>query len=543
MKLINSVKNLICDKVYAAIVLISAMAGYGYELTHCSYGVDDVIYDWYIDTGRLVSMGRFTPWFINKFFKISEFTPFIVDFFGVILFILAGTVICAVLQDILKLEQSKYWLYAVFTALMILYPMNGEVFIYYMHNGMCTAFFLSSLALYFTYRVKNNHVKERLLSDFIALIFIVFAICCYESFIIVLMTLGVLVSLTESIAGTKHNIKELGSWIISLVVVVGLAAVLRSIITKILCGVMGLEVYQTSGGEIGWQFGENVGEIGRTLKNQLMSNYLFYGAGYFPITLFLFAVLSLLIILAVYSWKNKDIWPIILGIFLLIGQFSISILIGMMQLYRMSQSIVVLVAFSIFALILILSKYKAGQIVAIVLSAMLLYTSALEICRLYVFEYGMSDRCADKVKTIGEYLESNYDLDKKKVVFIGKFERSIEEDDYLYISAGEPGYKFLNWCDIHVYGYDPMVVAAGRFYKIETVTDGDVLTWSVNAYGYHNWATQKLFGHYGYDIKITDSIEEYNSVVDDFNSENEDCDECIVEFGDYIIVVLGREEI
>ena len=82
MKLINSVKNLIFDKVYLAIVTITALAGYGYELTHCSYGVDDVIYDWYIDSGRLVSMGRFTPWLINKFFKINEFTPFIIDFIG-----------------------------------------------------------------------------------------------------------------------------------------------------------------------------------------------------------------------------------------------------------------------------------------------------------------------------------------------------------------------------------------------------------------------------------------------------------------------------
>ncbi|WP_405376673.1 hypothetical protein, partial [Pseudobutyrivibrio sp.] len=82
-----------------------------------------------------------------------------------------------------------------------------------------------------------------------------------------------------------------------------------------------------------------------------------------------------------------------------------------------------------------------------------------------------------------------------------------------------------------------------RFYKIETVTDGDVLTWSVNAYGYHNWATQKLFGHYGYDIRITDSTEEYDSVVNDFYSEYPEFDEGIVEVGDYIVVVLGHEEI
>lgn len=538
MKLINSVKNLIFDKVYLAIVTITALAGYGYELTHCSYGVDDVIYDWYIDSGRLVSMGRFTPWLINKFFKINEFTPFIVDFIGVILIILAGTVLCVVFAEILGEDRVPSWIYAVFTSLMLVYPMNGEVFIYYMHNGMGVAFLLSAIAIYLMYSVKGEGLKAQLPRDILALVLMVLAICCYESFSIVIITIGVILVLLKAFSGEKIQVKTDGIWVVTVVLVTAVAMVLRSIITKILCVIMGLDVYQTSGGMIGWQFSDNAGEIGTVLKNQLMSNFLFYGAGYFPITLFLFAVVALIVLCGIVSWKNRDFWPIVLGILLVIGQFSISFLLGVMQLYRMSQSIVVLVAFSVFILLVLISKWKIGRVVAVILAGIILYGSAREISQLFVFEYNMCDRCADKVKEIGSYLQSNYDLSEKKVVFVGEFSRSMDEQDYLHIRKGEAGYRFLNWCDVHVYGYDPAVVEAGRFYKKETVTDGDVLTWSVNAYNTHNWATQKLFAHYGYDIKITDTNEEYDRVVDYYNNDCTDTQDDFIEYDDYVIVVL-----
>ena len=151
----------------------------------------------------------------------------------------------------------------------------------------------------------------------------------------------------------------------------------------------------------------------------------------------------------------------------------------------------------------------------------------------------MCDRCADKVKEIGSYLQSNYDLGEKKVVFVGEFSRSMDEQDYLHIRKGEAGYRFLNWCDVHVYGYDPAVVEAGRLYKKETVTDGDVLTWSVNAYNSHNWVTQKLFAHYGYDIKITDSNKEYDTILSGFYEKYPEPKAGTYNFGNYIVVVLG----
>lgn len=538
MRLIDSVKNFIFDKVYVAIVTIAALIGYGYEITHCSYGVDDVIYDWYIDSGRLVSMGRFTPWLINKFFKINEFTPFIIDFIGVILILLAGTVLCAVFADVIGDGKVPSWIYAVFTSLMLVYPMNGEVYIYYMHNGMGLAFLLSAIAVYLMHSNRGKKLKEQLLSDVIAVVLMVFALCCYESFSLVIVTLGVCLVLFRSFKGEKLRIKTDGLWVITVVVITAVAMILRSVITRILCVAMGLEVYQTSGGSIGWQFADNAGEIWTTLKNQLMSNYLFYGAGYFPITLFLIAVVALIVICVYFSVKNRDIWPVVLAVLVVIGQFSISFLIGVMQLYRMCQSIVVLVAFIVFAVMILLSKYKIGRIVAMALSILVVFEAAREISQLFVFEYNMCERCGDKVKSIGEYLDANYDLSQQKIVFVGDFTRSIEEADYLYISAGEPGYRFLNWCDVHVYDYDPAVVAAGRFYKIETITDGDVLTWSTNAYGYHNWATQRLFAHYGYDIRITDSTEEYYKIIDKYKDEYSDSDEDYLEIDGYVVVVL-----
>ncbi|MBR5953192.1 MAG: glucosyltransferase domain-containing protein, partial [Pseudobutyrivibrio sp.] len=294
------------------------------------------------------------------------FTPFIIYFIGAIIIILAVTVVFKVFVEVLGEDRVPSWIYAVFTSLMLVYPMNGEVFIYYMHNGMGVAFLLSAIAIYLVYSVKGQKLKAQLLSDISALILMVLAICCYESFSLVIVTVGVCLVLLKSFIYKKIELKTDGIWVATVVVMTAVAMVLRSIITKILCAIMGLDVYQTSGGMIGWQFSDNAAEIGATLKNQLMRNFLFYGAGYFPISLFLFAVVVLLVICGIVSWKNRDFWPIVLGILLVIGQFSISFLLGVMQLYRMSQSIVVLVAFSVFILLVLISKWRIGRVVAVI---------------------------------------------------------------------------------------------------------------------------------------------------------------------------------
>ena len=61
-------------------LIIAAVAGYGYEITHSSLGIDDVCIGLYFDDGLGVSIGRWPFYVINKLFHVTEFEPFIMEF-------------------------------------------------------------------------------------------------------------------------------------------------------------------------------------------------------------------------------------------------------------------------------------------------------------------------------------------------------------------------------------------------------------------------------------------------------------------------------
>ena len=81
-----------------ASLIIAAIAGYGYEITHSSLGIDDVCIGLYFDDGLGVSIGRWPFYVINKIFHVTEFEPFILEFIAVLIFMFAANVWSAVLS-------------------------------------------------------------------------------------------------------------------------------------------------------------------------------------------------------------------------------------------------------------------------------------------------------------------------------------------------------------------------------------------------------------------------------------------------------------
>ena len=71
------------NKIYMVSLIIAAVAGYGYEITHSSLGIDDVCIGLYFDDGLGVSIGRWPFYVINKLFHVTGFEPFIMEFAAV----------------------------------------------------------------------------------------------------------------------------------------------------------------------------------------------------------------------------------------------------------------------------------------------------------------------------------------------------------------------------------------------------------------------------------------------------------------------------
>ena len=79
------------QKIYVIILCLTAICGYGFEMTHPSIGIDDTAVSLYLEDGLEVVMGRWFIYLINKIFHLSDFSPFMMELIGVILLCISAT--------------------------------------------------------------------------------------------------------------------------------------------------------------------------------------------------------------------------------------------------------------------------------------------------------------------------------------------------------------------------------------------------------------------------------------------------------------------
>ena len=165
-----------------ASLIIAAIAGYGYEITHSSLGIDDVCIGLYFDDGLGVSIGRWPFYVINKIFHVTEFEPFILEFIAVLIFMFAAIVWSAVLRYVLG-DKLPIACYAVFSAMLLDYSLIAEVFIYYLQNGVPIIYAIVAVAVFDFYYLYTHNLeqKQRILHKFGMSLIVSVAIGFYEA--------------------------------------------------------------------------------------------------------------------------------------------------------------------------------------------------------------------------------------------------------------------------------------------------------------------------------------------------------------------------
>lgn len=88
------------QKIYVIILSLTAICGYGFEMTHPSIGIDDTAVSLYLEDGLEVVMGRWFIYLINKIFHLSDFSPFMMELIGVILLCISATLFCVLFRRI-----------------------------------------------------------------------------------------------------------------------------------------------------------------------------------------------------------------------------------------------------------------------------------------------------------------------------------------------------------------------------------------------------------------------------------------------------------
>ena len=181
-KLNEEIRYFLNNKMYVISLIIAAVAGYGYQLTHGTCGIDDIAIDMYFEDGLGVAIGRWPFFYINKLVNVADYQPCIMDFAAVLLLMLAAVLWSALVRSIVKIELP-IMCYVVFSTMFMVYSLIAEVFIFYLHNGIAIIYCLVAICLYGFYYIYLSRldVKKLIGMNVIFAILMCVAISFYES--------------------------------------------------------------------------------------------------------------------------------------------------------------------------------------------------------------------------------------------------------------------------------------------------------------------------------------------------------------------------
>lgn len=527
------------NKLYMISLIIAAIAGYGYEMTHSSLGIDDVCIGLYFDDGLGVSIGRWPFYLINKLFHVTEFEPFILEFAAVLILMMAAVIWCAVLRSLLG-DKIPTACYAVFAAMLVDYSLIAELFIYYLHNGVAIIYALTGLAVFELYYLRTHSMerKQRILHKLCMSILVSVSVGFYEAAANVFLTGAILLMLMDCVCDNRMKIKKFKDFFLSLFLVGRIlvyAIIERSLITRICMLVFGIEPYSY----------RSVGSMLRILKypgriltiiRQILRDYVFVGLAYYPIGLFVAASVFFVMMVIAATVYKKNIYILFLGMICYLSLFALSLLQGDALPYRSNLMLALFVAAVLCFLTIGIMRCRHQWIrgLGMVLVISVIYNSAFDLNHWFAFEYEKNQNELAVVDHVAYDLQKGgYDIGEKPVVFIGTYELNPAILEKCSMGADTPGYSVIKGLN------DWMEEETGERYIYTQTLSWSLIDWAIPGfyiYEGYNREMIRLFEERGYRL-IWGGTELYEKAVEKEAELSEYPREgYIKEYDEYIVV-------
>lgn len=527
------------NKIYMVSLIIAAVAGYGYEITHSSLGIDDVCIGLYFDDGLGVSIGRWPFYVINKLFHVTGFEPFIMEFAAVLILMFAAIVWSAVLRYILG-DKLPIACYAVFSAMFLDYSLIAEVFIYYLQNGVPIIYTLVGMAVFDLYYLYTHDLeqKQRILHKLGMSLLVSVSVGFYEAAANVFLT-GVLLIMIVDCFGANHmRIRKFKQFFMSLFLVgrvLVYAIVERSLITKVCMAIFGIEPYSYRSAGSMLRILKYPGRI-LTIIRQILRDYVFVGLAYYPIGLFVATSILFIVIIIAGSIYKKNLYILFLGIICYGSIFVLSLPQGDALPYRSNLMIALLVAMVLFYLTYVILKcrYQLINVIGMVLVISVVYNSAFDLNHWFAFEYEKNQSELAVVDQVAYDLQKGgYNIAEKPVVFIGSYELNPAILEKCSMGSDTPGYSVIK--DLN----DWMGEETGERYVYVQTLSWSLIDWAIPGfyiYEGYNREMIRLFEERGYQL-IWGGTELYEKALEQEEQLNEyPLEGYIREYDDYIVV-------
>ncbi len=524
------------DKIYILLLCFTAVCAYGYLVTHSTIGIDDTPYNYYFEEGLAAIVGRWVLFLMNKIVHISEFAPFLTDFVGVLILMVAVTVWAALFRSILGDKVAKYGYYF-FACIFLSCPLISEVFTYFLHNGVAIGYLCCGISLCC---FREGILQRKWLPLGGSAVFLWIALGCYESFMMVWLLGICLLLLTIRLAGEDGKVFRA---LCVAAAVAAVAMVLRSIMIALVTGVFGLEALRDEAVQrsvtelVSWMFEENAAaEFVYTLKKMFVM-YGVFAYAYYPIKIFLLASVVIFVFAIWRSIRQKDGWIFLLTCAGFVAAFLLVFIEGSPTLYRSAQFLPVICGFGALVFLYAASgvKWKVVRGIACGLLCVILWNQCADMNRWFYVDYMKYENAKEVVSQIAYDLERGYDTGKP-VIFTGEYlvPESIVDEAYINYNS-EIFFKMKNITDrIDVHLLD-------KFYRdygvwVPQTPELSVIEWGRNAFG-DDSELIRFFAMHGYElVPYTESERYLEWEIYSLNLPSFPKEGYIQDMGDFIIV-------
>ena len=533
------------NKVYAAVLSLTAVCSYGFLISHETVGIDDTCIPLYFEDGLAPAVGRWTLYLINKCIRLSDFAPWMTEIAGVLLLLFAVTVWCVLFSRILGRGKSIAG-YTFFSAIFLSCPLISEIYVYYLHNGISLAYGLTGISLLLVLKaLEAGGGKRKAVSYTVgAAAVLAAALGCYESFMIV-FSVGMLLVfiLLRGFADNerKYPVNPMG-WIGMLFVTTVSSITFRWLILSLLAAVFHIEIPENFNVEFRSIFSfEDMtrAEFFMNFKRFWLKYYL-NAFAYPPIAVLVFGIAVLLVICIVRGVRKKDIYLPLAALAVPLAPACMVIVEGKDTYYRASQYVPLIGAFVIFLLLTLIKEYlpQTCMTVGVALAVVLLWNQCTEMNKWFYVDYLKYQDTRNVMEQVAYDLEKDYDLEKP-IVFRGAYHVPYGIAKDAYLDFGSARYRLIRRIGDLI---DPHLVEkynaeGGYGYAFAETPINSTLRWGVTAFDGTAGELGNFMKMLGHDFKVeTDlaKIEEAESRTKEMAHFPKNG--YIREFEEYIIV-------
>lgn len=527
----------ITKKIIYIPLILTAICAYGFYITNYSIGMDDTAVARYYVEGRAPAMGRYTLYLLNFIFRVSNFSPFILEFINVIFLILTAIVWMALIKKIAG-EEIKTVLYTVFGCLFISFPLFNEIFVYYYHGspGMSMAYFFTALSILCVY----TFLLDKKISDLIwGIAMFYLALGIYESFTLVyIMACAMVFFLVNLFQKEKFNFRKFIIWIGTFILPIIIGIILRSLTCKIINSFTGMDdVVRTFSG-VNWLFEGDWRVNLKLLREEFLIKYVLNAAYYMPLRNYLISALAFLVYSIVQVIRKRNAWLLVGTIGILSSPMLLIPIEGVVTTYRANLGLSLSFAFA--ALLVgnaIYNKMKHKWVI-IVFFVVIIFNQAFNLNHWFYLEDVKYNYQVNLASRLYYDLAKDYDMDRE-VLVIGDVELPTPLKEQTHIVYDDENYKYITFFEEKLKIEIPEKYFDECGYRYTEVPDLYLFNWGQWAFEDGSVELSHFFEMHGYKLTPGGQGQWYEAK---FLTQEGPCypaEGSITEYNDYIIVKLS----